>query len=99
LALKRCSFRTIAGWATELIVIFLFGLSIVVFLMFLGVDTREEAALRGLAKLPLGCEAGFYQGGAYICWFTIREHPVWFALSLLGLVASAIVVARLHKSG
>jgi hypothetical protein len=84
---------------SEIAAVIAFALSIVVVLLFLAADTPEEAALRGWFPLPAACEAGVLNHGAYLCWFTIREHPLWFALSIACLVASSVVLARVQKTG
>ena len=62
-------------------------------LAFLATETPAEAARRGLARIPSECEAGFFNHGAYTCWYTISDHPLLFALSLAGLLAGGAIVA------
>ena len=81
----------------EIAAVVVIGLGVLSTLMFFSVDTREEASRRHLAPLPAECEAGFLNHGTYICWFTIRGHPVWFSLSIASLVAGGAAFARIRR--
>jgi hypothetical protein len=70
-------------WLMEAVGVTLFALGALAVGAFLEAETPAEAAGRGLALVPQGCEAGYYMGGRYLCWFTISGHPLVFLLSLL----------------
>jgi len=77
----------------EIVGVGLFGLGIVSTLAFLSADTPSEAVQRGLAKIPNGCEAGYYNHGAYLCWFTIRDHVFLFSISVAALLVGGAIIA------
>ena len=84
-------------WLTEAIGVTLFALCGLVAMTFLNAETPAEAARRGLALVPQGCEAGYYIGGRYICWLTIGGHPLIFLLSILGCVFGAMLATWSKK--
>jgi len=61
-------------------------------LLFLSTKSRVELAGGG-SKIPDECEAAFWNHGAYACWYTIQDHPFWFALSLGALATGAGIIA------
>jgi hypothetical protein len=65
----------------------LFGCGIVATLLFFATNSRVELASRGsTTKIPEECEAAFWNHGGYTCWYTISDHPFWFAFSVGALV-------------
>jgi len=50
--------------------------------------TPQEAIAKWKKPLPEGWSAGVMNHGEYSKWWTIRERPVLFAISLTGLVCS-----------
>jgi hypothetical protein len=73
-------------WLIEAVGVTLFALGGLATLAFFHADTAAEAARRGLALVPQGCEAGYFMYGQYLCWFTISGHPLLFLLALLSCV-------------
>jgi hypothetical protein len=67
----------------------LFGSGILSTLLFISAEPRSKLTQRALAKIPNDCEAAF--NGK--CWYTIQDHPFWFALSLASIVAGAGIMA------
>src|SRR5712692_3547581 len=61
-------------------------------LAFLATETPAEAARRTIAKMPSQCEAGFFNHGTYTCWYTISDHPFFFALSLFAVLAGGAIM-------
>jgi hypothetical protein len=78
-------------WLIEAIGVGLFALGGLATGAFFGADTPLEAVRRGLAFVPQGCEAGYYMGGRYLCWFTISGHPFLFFVSLLSCICGAML--------
>ena len=74
-----------------------FAASILGVLMFIGAETPEQAVSRGLAVVPPGCEAGFYEGGRYVCWYRWSGHPILFALNIALLLAFAATMTFLLR--
>jgi hypothetical protein len=71
----------------------LFGCGILATLLFFSTESRVELADRGsTAKIPEQCEAAFWNHGGYACWYTISDHPFWFALSVAALVGGAAIM-------
>ena len=59
---------------------------------FLVAITPEEALARGGATMPTHWEAGVMNHGEYYQWYTIGNHPFFFALSLTALVCSILFI-------
>ena len=76
----------------ELAGVTLFAAGLLSTMFFFNAESPAEAAHRGRAQMPAECEAGFFNGGAYHCWYTIRDHPLLFLFSLAVLVAGAAIV-------
>ena len=75
----------------------LFGSGLVSTLIFLSTESRLElAGRRPSAKIPKECEAAFWNHGGYSCWYTIYDHPFWFALSLSALVGGCAIMVWAH---
>ena len=89
--------RWLAGLVTEVLGLTLFAFGLVSGLLFLSADSPAEAARRGLAKLPVQCEAGYFNHGSYVCWYTIADHPLLFAASIATLVVGASTFAWAHR--
>jgi len=72
----------------------LFGCGILATLLFFSTESRVELARRGsTAKIPEECEAAFWNHGGYACWYTISDHPLWFALSVSALIGGGAIMA------
>ena len=78
-------------WLIEAVGVTLFALGGLATLAFLHVDTPAEAARRGLALVPQGCEAGYFMHGRYLCWFTMSGHPLLFLLASFSCVFGAML--------
>jgi hypothetical protein len=78
--------------AFEFLGAMLSGVGILSTLMFLSADTPAQAQVGALAKFPSACEAGFYSGGKYICWYAIQGHLFLFLLSLAVLATGAAIM-------
>jgi len=76
--------------------VILFGSGILTTLLFLSTKSRVELTGRG-SELPDECEAAFWNHGGYACWYTIQDHPFWFALSLGALATGAGIIARSQR--
>ena len=87
--------RRLYYWLFEVSVILAMFGCIALVLGFLSVETRAEAAQRGLATMPSSCKAAIYEGGHYLCWYTIRDHPLWFGLAVLALISLGLIQAKL----
>ena len=71
----------------------LFGCGILATLLFFSTESRVKLASRGsTAKLPGECEAAFWNHGGYACWYTISDHPFWFAFSVAALVGGGAIM-------
>ena len=66
-------------------------------LAFLATETPAEAARRPFAKMPSECEAGFFNHGAYTCWYTMSDHPFLFTLSLTAVLAGGAIMVWAQK--
>lgn len=72
----------------------LFGSGILATLLFFSTESRVELARRGsTAKIPEECEAAFWNHGGYACWYTISDHPFWFAFSVAALAGGGAIMA------
>lgn len=53
---------------------------------FLNAITPAEAVRQGQPPVPIQWEAGVWNHGGYLPWFTIRRHPALFALSVAAML-------------
>ena len=81
----------------EMLVVGLFGLSIIAVLSFLVAQTPSEAITAGRPPMPPDWEAGVFNHGSYYPWYTIRSHPFLFALSVGSLISSFAVLTYITK--
>ena len=81
----------------ELMLVLCMAITAYTTIMFLAVDSRHEVENRHLT-LPANCEAGVWNHGSYLCWYTKREHPLWFALSLGGFIVAGWFLHKVHQS-
>jgi hypothetical protein len=70
----------------------LFAIGTLLTFASLDAETPAQALLRGIAKIPAGCEAGFLNHGSYFCWFTVKDHPFVLVLSVATLVVGAVLM-------
>ena len=81
----------------EVIAVAAFGASILAVLSFLMAETPEAAVRAGHSPMPVNWQAGVFNHGSHYRWCTISAHPFLFALSLVGLVSSAGLVAYINR--
>lgn len=74
----------------------LFGAGLVSTQLFLASEPRAKL-LHRRTKIPNECEAAYYSHGIYACWYTIQDHPFWFALSL-GAIATGVGIIAWSQS-
>ena len=76
----------------EVIVVAAFAGAIISTLSFLAAETPQEAAQKGLTKMPATWEAGVYNHGTYYEWYSIKEHPFLFSASIAGIITFGFVI-------
>jgi hypothetical protein len=94
--LKVKSRRIVAArllfFLVEVAAVILFASGLQSTLRFLITESRAELTRRPSVKIPKECEAAFNNHGGYTCWYTIYDHPFWFALSLAAVVAGGGII-------
>jgi hypothetical protein len=87
------SIRRVLSILLEGVGVTLFACGLVAALLFFSTESRVELARRGsTAKIPEECEAAFWNHGGYACWYTISDHPFWFAFSVGVLVGGGAIM-------
>jgi hypothetical protein len=81
----------------RIFIVCLLGCSIIATLGFLFAETPEEAAKKGWAYMPQTWEAGVFNHGSYIQWFSLSKHPFLFALSIACIAISGFIINYLDK--
>ena len=81
----------------ELFGVVLLGLSILSTISFLAAEAPQDAARKGWANMPATWEAGVYSHGFYYEWYLVKEHPFFFALSIVGVGVAGYIIHWLYK--
>lgn len=90
----------------EVFAVILFGCSVLSTICFLMAETPQQAAQKinqGFsycgALMPETWEAGVFNHGSYVKWYSLNKHPFLFIFSLAGIFISGVILCYLYKSG